>query len=357
MRRLGKIVAVNGALVFGVLVAAELIFGSWIWGPAYSVLNIPRNTVRHFDVSQLYARDGPVIYTRDRHGLRGPYPRPDAIDILVMGGSTTDEINVSDGETWVDQLRQAFAEAGRPLVIVNAAIDGQSILGHLRAIDLWFPNIPSLRTRYVLVYVGINDTAMDDPGRAQYDAMASPDPLRRLRGYLMNNSVFYNRFRQLRGGFAAKRMRLVHGARRTMQMEWQPVTNFVDDSALVRAIEPELEAYAGRLRALARKIRGEMIAEPVFVTQKRSDYKFGGGRLWTHTEKGAAPPSDGIFRMLTHFNRATLRVCAELELLCVDLAGDIAFEDGDFYDAIHTTPAGSRRIGRFLHQRLERAIR
>jgi hypothetical protein len=75
------------------------------------------------------------------------------------------------------------------------------------------------------------------------------------------------------------------------------------------------------------------------------------------TAKGAAPPSDRLFRTLAHFNRVTLRVCAELELVCVDVAGGIAFEDGDHYDAIHTTPTGSRRIGRFLHARLQSAIR
>lgn len=356
MRRLVKIVAVNGALVFAVLVAAELIFGSWIWGPAYSVLNIPRNTVRHFDVSQLYRRDGPITYTRDRHGLRGAYPVPDAIDILVMGGSTTDEIYISDGETWVDQLRQAFAEAGQPLVIVNAAIDGQSTVGHLRAIDLWFPNIPGLRARYVLIYVGINDMAVNETAVTQYDEMKSPEPLRRFRHYLMNNSVSYNRFRQLRGAFAAERMRFVHGARDTARMAWQPVTFFVDDAALARALEPRLEAFAGRLRALAGKIKGEMKAEPVFVSQERGDHKLVDGKLWVRAEKGAAAPSDEAYRTLAHFNRTTLRVCADLKLVCVDLAGGIAYEDGDFYDAIHTTPAGSRRIGRFLHQRLRSAV-
>lgn len=357
MRHVVKIIIVNGAIVVAVLVAAELIFGGWLWGLDYSVLNIPRNTVRHFDVSQLYPRDRPITYTRDRHGLRGAYPSPEAIDILVMGGSTANEIYVSDGETWVDQLRLAFAEAGRPLVIVNAAIDGQSTVGHLRAIDLWFPNIPGLRTRYVLVYVGINDMAVNEKVVTQYDEMKSPEPLRRFRHYLMNNSVFYNRFRQLRGAFVAQRMHLVHGARDTMHMTWQPVSDFVDDATLAYTLEPRLEAYARRLRALAGKIKGEMKAEPVFVTQKRGDYKFVDGRLWVRTEKGAAAPSDESYRSLAHFNRTTLRVCAELKLVCVDLAGGITFEDGDFYDQLHTTPAGSHRIGRFLHRRLELAIR
>lgn len=357
MRKLLRIAAVNVALVVAVLAAAELIFGNWIAGPEYSVLNIPRNTIRYFDVSDLYPGYGPALYTRDKNGLRGPYPDPGKIDVLVMGGSTTNELYVSDGLTWVDQLRVAFAEAGRPLVVVNAAVDGQSSLGHIRAIDLWFPNIPGLRTRYVLVYVGINDVAVTAGEMSAYDEMKSPDPVRRFRHYLMNNSVFYNRFRQIRGLFAARRMRLVHGALKTATTEWRPARPVADAAALEKEIEPRLRAYAARLKVLAGKIRTEMKAEPIFITQKRGDYKVEDGRLMVRVAAGGRSRSDETYRVLAAFNRTTLRVCRELGLFCIDLAGELEFRDGDFYDQVHTTPAGSRRVGRFVYERLEGHLR
>ncbi len=357
MRRALKIAAVNGALIVAALVAAELVFGSWIWGPDYSVLNIPRNTVRQFDVSQLYPSSGPVVYTRDEYGLRGPYPDPGKIDVLVMGGSTTNEIYVSDGLTWVDQLRLAFAKAGHPLVIVNAAVDGQSSLGHIRAIDLWFPNIPGLKARYVLVYVGINDLAVDTADMSQYDEMTSPELSRRFRYYLMNNSVLYNRFRQIRGQFAAERMRIIHGAMKTAGTEWRPAVPVVDPTALQKRLQPRLAAYAARLRTLAGKIRTQMKAEPIFVTQKRGDFKLDGSRLMARVEKGGKARTDEAYAELRAFDRTTLAVCREIEMFCVDLASELTFEDGDFYDQVHTTPAGSRRIGWFLHGRLKERLR
>lgn len=357
MRLALRIVAVNGALIVAALVAAELIFGSWIWGPDYSVLNIPRNTLRHFDVSRLYPGHGPAVYSRDEHGLRGPYPEPGRIDILVMGGSTADEIYVSDGLTWVDQLRRAFAEAGRPLVVVNAAIDGQSTVGHIRAIDLWFPNIPGLKTRYVLIYVGINDAAVNPRHVSRYDEMKSPEPLRRFRYYLMNNSILYNKFRQVRGMFTAWRRQLVHGATRIDNTEWRPAAAGASDEALAKTLEPRLAAYASRLRTLVGKIRAEMQAEPILVTQKHGNYKIADGRLLARVATGGQPATDDAFRTLAAFNRTTLAICAERKVFCVDLAAGLEFHDGDFYDHIHTTPAGSRRIGRFIFEGLRDRLR
>ena len=44
---------INFLLTLLVVLLAELIFGNWIFGPKYSVLNIPRNENRHFDVSNV----------------------------------------------------------------------------------------------------------------------------------------------------------------------------------------------------------------------------------------------------------------------------------------------------------------
>ena len=110
MQKIGKIIAVNGALLAVILIIAELIFGTWITGPDYSVLNIPRNTVRYFDVSDIYPwKNSPVTYTRDEHGLRGKDKTPTDIDVRVMGGSTTDDIYITAGETWLDGLAKSFA--------------------------------------------------------------------------------------------------------------------------------------------------------------------------------------------------------------------------------------------------------
>ena len=41
--------------------------------------------------------------------------------------------------------------------VVNAGIDGQSTHGHIWNFKFWFNKIPSLKTKYIIFYIGINE--------------------------------------------------------------------------------------------------------------------------------------------------------------------------------------------------------
>ena len=69
--RFRRIFRINLGLILLSLILAELIFGNWIFGPDYSVLNIPRSERRYFDVSEFIEVGKVNTYTRDQHGLRG----------------------------------------------------------------------------------------------------------------------------------------------------------------------------------------------------------------------------------------------------------------------------------------------
>jgi len=53
-------------------------------------------------------------------------------------------------------------------------------------------------------------------------------------------------------------------------------------------------------------------------------------------------------------NRRTMAVCRKVQAICVDLASEVFFSDGDHYDGLHTTPRGSEKIGRYLFGKLRR---
>ena len=42
------------------------------------------------------------------YGFRGNYESISQIKIVTVGGSTTDQINVSEGETWSDIIQNNF---------------------------------------------------------------------------------------------------------------------------------------------------------------------------------------------------------------------------------------------------------
>lgn len=342
----------NLILIVAVSIAAEMLFGTWLFGPDFGTLNVPRDVRRSFDVSDLYG-GASTTYTRDRHGLRGDYGGdPAAIDILAVGGSTTNEVFLSDDETWTATLQRKLRADGLDIFVANAGVDGQSTRGHLAAFDRWFPQIPGLSPSFVLLYVGINDIDLtpDDNHRAQPDSMRSNGAWRRFREYVQNHSALYRAFRIVRGHLKARRARLIHGEDPDALKRIWAAAPPPDLATVGKQLAPALAAYAERLRTLNRRIRA-MGSKPVFITQRASTYRMVDGVLY-----GYRTPNGGIsidnYGRLSVFNRTTLAVCAEVEALCVDLAKRMDVRDGDFYDYVHTTPQGSARIADILHAAL-----
>lgn len=208
-KRWARVIAFNLALLAGLAVVAELVFGSIFFGENYGVLVVDRNVSRRFDATTRYG-GGITEYLRDEHGLRGKYPGPSQIDILTMGGSTTNEILIDEGKTWSDRLGQEFADAGRPMVVVNAGVDGQSTVGHLKVFDLWFPKIPNFRPRYILAYIGINDLShlLADRPPNKWEVMVEQN--KTIKQYLKNNSALYGLYRTAKGMIRARDAMLVH---------------------------------------------------------------------------------------------------------------------------------------------------
>lgn len=355
---LARVIAVNAGLVLLVLVAAELVFGTWLFGPSFGSLNLPRDVERRYAVG--HARDGGiVVYTRDRWALRGRYDSPANIGILALGGSTTNEVYVSDGETWTDRLGQRFAGAGRSVSVVNAGVEGQTTVGHLHNFDVWFPMIPNLKARYILAYVGLNDMALDpdgtSPDQTRYDRMESPQALRRVAQFAKNHSVFYRLWRIWRGMIRAEDNQLVHTSLDHASFAWTEASVPVADPRPESELARRLAGYRARLAALIARIRASG-AEAIVVTQARSNWRHEGGKLLFARTPDGSPNVAGYAETLL-FNRAALAACRTAGAICVDLAAEIEFRPGDFYDHVHTTPAGSARIADYLFEKLKDQVR
>lgn len=349
-----RIIVINLALILAALTVVELTLGGWISGSNYGLLVIPKDFTRRYDVSRLYDGGAMTDYKRDRHGLRGRYADPSAIDILAVGGSTTNEIFISEGETWTDRLAREFAGAGRPLTVVNAGVDGQSTIGNTKNFDLWFPRIPGLKARYVLALLGINDAAVavSKGTLSKQDRMM--EQRRPIKRYLINNSVLYRLFRNVRGIIRARDAKLIHATESYDGTDWRLPARQPDVEATATEWRARLGEYGDRIRILARRIR-DFGAVPIFVTQARPSYRIRDGRVY------GKPKGDGTvalphYALLAAHNRTTMEVCREVKAVCIDLAGELFFEDGDHYDEVHTTPRGSAKIARYLFAKLKDVV-
>ena len=337
IRRAARIVLVNLALLLAVALAAELIFGHWLSRDPLDRLDIFRNGRVTVDATTLYPGGRMHLYRRDQWGLRGPGVDPAAVAVLTVGGSTTNQMYLEEDATWQAAAARALGERGRPVVFANAGLDGQSTVGHLRNFEVWFPHVPGLRPKIVVAYVGLNDLAA---GGLSIDTLAFSSTLKKLR----YNSALIRAGRVIEGWLAAKRARLNHKKVDYARAEWTEVPNFPDAAA------PDTSAYAARAKELVARIRA-LGAKPVLVTQVSGDARLAGGVLRGLAEQDG-PNGVDRGRRLAAFNAATLAVCRETGAICLDLAGEVAFEDGDFYDEVHNTPQGAEKIGRWLAGRL-----
>jgi hypothetical protein len=342
-----RILAVNALILLLGLVIVELVFGSWVTDNRIQHLNLISGQSYVHDVSSLYDNGGkPVEYRRDDYALRGDYDSPDQIDILTVGGSTTDQKYVSEGQTWQDQLRNHFASDGKNIRVVNAGVDGHSTVGHLRAFDWWFPNIPNLAPRYVLFYLGINDIHIES--QREYDAIGNRDAPANATDILRERSGLYYGYRTLRAMFRAEQRNVGHQRVDFERVVW--VDAPVRKHHAARSAGRRL-AYASRLERLAERTRS-LGAEPIFVTQLLVSSKEVDGT--TFGIQGTESNGVDVFIITRLFNETTMETCRALRAICVDLATDLRPEltDRDFYDFSHTTPSGAAKIGAYLYRSL-----
>ncbi len=354
-----RIALVNGVLLVVGLLAVEVIFGSWFDATGMGALRVPRNIrlVHELDSDRGQA---PSIYHRDRFGFRGQYASPSQIGILAIGGSTTNELYVGDGHTWTDTLAANFRRAGRPLSEVNAGVDGHSTVGHLESFERWFSLVSGLQARYILVYAGINDIHLELSDNARYDRLRSDDDDGRsgwnnLRRRLRDSSALYAAYRSLLGAVRAKKAGLIY-----QEIDWSRVTwvEHPQPSSIPvppGALEGLRNEFGERMAMIIDRIRA-LGSEPIIVSQHRAGYRRAGSRILV--AKGERWYGDlGEYFVQTAFNLRALEICRAKEAICIDLAGEIEFEVGDFFDYVHTSARGSRRIGDYLFARLEGVVR
>jgi lysophospholipase L1-like esterase len=343
VRRASRIFLINLIVLVAGIAAVELCFGAW-FGTWYDPrLRVIRNAEYKNDVRALYPARTPVVYRRDQWGLRGNFSDSGQINIVTIGGSTTDQRLIAEGATWQDRLAQRLAEMGHSAVIANAGIDGQSTVGHIVALQGWLFRIPRLHPRLVLIYAGINDVLLQY--KTAYDAGEPSGAAQRIARYVQERSAILAFFNTAAGMIKAAHGHLPHTRIDFTQVggNWIPLG---DLSSLRDEYAARLDAYEGRLETLDRLIRA-WGAIPVFITQPRADRRPlpDGGMVVLVRADGHTDPET---RALSLFNERMLLFCRRSGDVCIDLAQNLALDLEDYYDFVHNTPGGEAKIGAYL---------
>ena len=116
-------------------------------------IRLPINQYYRFKNNWHTGLDVNIIHTKNSLGFRGkeiPENYQKKVNIIAVGGSTTECMYISDGKDWPNLLSQRLKHKIPNLWINNAGFDGHSTFGHQILMEKHIKNIKpnSLVLRY-----------------------------------------------------------------------------------------------------------------------------------------------------------------------------------------------------------------
>jgi hypothetical protein len=351
-RKFIHVLVLNLAVLSILLLVVELVYGGWFdeSNGTSRVIGVIRNVEYRYE-SDLFPGAGEIHYTRDSFGLRGIRSRnhPEQIDVLTVGGSTTDQRMITDSLTWQERLERDLAAVGHPLVFGNAGIDGQSTIGHIKNFEIWFPKVRDLRPRYVLFYIGLNDVfRLDDTNR--FDVMQEYNLLGNVLRVISEKSAVYNLFRKVRGTVNARDRQVSHQKVDFPRLQWTEETRLTPD--LISGFDSmQVPAFRSRIERLAESTLA-MGATPVFISQPARFFKvIDTGKVVGVSQglpfKGKVLTGVDQYNCLKKLN-GQMKDVAGSRFPYIDITDSRGWEDDDFYDYLHMTPKGTEKLAGLL---------
>ena len=183
-----------------------------------TIPNALSNVNEKYDGSQLYNLEEPLIinYSRNKDGYRISGSNINNKNILTIGGSTTDQRYISDGETFQDYI---YKYLDGEFNIINGGVDGQSTLGHIYSIERWHSKILDEKNiDSVIFLIGVNDIKFVSIQQNKlYINMDDLSRISRVRFFISNRSFIYKKVRSIKNKFIfskdkVKTLEIGHGA-------------------------------------------------------------------------------------------------------------------------------------------------
>ena len=325
-----KILFTNILIFFTLIIIIELFFGHWFTNKFSKRLSSERNIERIYKFNFSNYK-GTSFYKRDNLGFRVSQKSETAEnpDIVFVGGSTTNQKFLNYEDTIVGRLQKKFIN----LKILNAGVDGISILGHINSFELWFDRIDNFSPKYYIFYIGINDQSnLEIKNKINsVDNLVESSFKSNLIEYFESNSFFYNNLRKLKTILYLKTGNdlflnvvndgtRVYGERTSKDFEYY--SNFENNNQQTAFNE----YYNNLLIDLTNKVKNRN-SEIIYITQISGT---------------------GMNKNLYIIAKTIVSHCKSYKLNCINLAKNANLNYEDFYDWTHLNPKGSKKVSDFL---------
>lgn len=311
------------------------------------------NLKMEFENSRIRGLSAKVIHTTNEIGFRGPNPPKDMpanFTLLAVGGSTTECGYISDGEDWPALLAERLSGSFSSVWMNNAGMDGHSTFGHMVLVRDF---VVKLRPKVVFLLVGANDLGVKAENRFDQEAKRPWWSAKGLVRRLAVRSEVINLLLNMHRAWQARNLGLGHGNLDVTNAPRLDVSD-TDERAVLDRHKPSLLAYEQRLAAVIQVLQEAGIT-PILLTQPTL---LGGGEATT-TDLArvayAVPLADKMMNGLTYYHvleayNDVLRHYAEAhQVMLVDLSRAMPKSVEYFYDALHFTNAGARKVAEVVY--------
>lgn len=359
-------------------IAAELALRQWAPPDGYYVIVPGTRWTVNPDSQVIKGITGRSVYRANQYGIRGRAFRPNAAEyrILAVGGSTTESAPHDDREAWPHLLEEQLPGTvdGRETVVGNVGRSGLTTREHILQVRHLLGQLP--RIDMVLALVGINDMGsalqqgLEFRERApvsdtSYGGLDLQHAFRLLPRKYTSKPGWYRSTALWR---LAQRIKAARSAGTLYQ---DGAIGLIDgrlhrDRARILLdqlppLEKQLAEYRRNLEAMIDEIEAAH-ARPVFVTAPSIwQAEMGEGErrsLWlgwvgrNYREATAYYTTGALAQGIQAYNATLLDVCQKRNIDCIDAATNVERTGTMFFDDVHFTERGCRRMAEVLSRYL-----
>ena len=319
------------------LILGETIFGYWFTKDNFGIYMRKERNKNWKTNSSFNNIKYDFFYKRNFYGFRGDEFNPKNVEIIFEGGSTANQRYTPEELTIVGQLNKKFESDKINIKIYNAATDGKSLRGIIYDFVHWFPKINNFKPKYAIFYLGINEQVLaDQVEEKMFDLHVQEKKIDRIKDYIKNNSFIYSKYKTIAnkyfpketGGYFLNNEKLYNSFTYTNYKQAKNLKReiFDEDNKMVEQFEKRLLILEGIMKS------NNLI--PIFITQVAYD-GLSNQKLFLINES------------LKKFSRNRNYQIIKLDEI-------IEMELYDFFDNVHTTPKGSKKITNTIYPLLKK---
>ena len=319
------------------LILGEAVFGYWFTKDNFGIYMRKERNKNWKTSSNFNNIKYDFFYKRNFYGFRGDEFDPKNVEIIFEGGSTANQRYTPEELTIVGQLNKKFKSDKINIKIYNAATDGKSLRGIIYDFVHWFPKINNFKPKYAIFYLGLNEVVLaDQMEEKMYDLKIQEKKIDRIKDYIKNNSFIHDAYKTIANKYFPKE---TGGYFLNDEKLYNNFTyiNYKQAKNLKREISDEdnkiVEQFEKRLLILEDIMKSNNLI-PIFITQVTYD-GLSNQKLFLINE------SLKKFSRNKNYQLIKLDEIIEMELY-------------DFYDNVHTTPKGSKKIANTIYPLLKK---